>query len=98
MIAKCSLPKCPRCTSRDIKYWIYFENFRYDFFPTGYLDEKEHYFHTVLNLTGVLPVGANKALLDLILMPLLVKFKDKFEEEDDKDSPTELIVAAIRLV
>ena len=47
-------------------------------------------------MTGELPVGANKALLDLILIPLLVKFKDKFEEEDDKDSPTELIVAAIR--
>ena len=42
-------------------------------------------------------MGANKALLDLILMPLLNQFKEKFEEEENKDSPPELIVAAIRL-
>ena len=78
------------------KHWTYFENFRYDFFPSGHSLEKEHYFHTVSNLTTVLPVGANKALLDLILMPLLNQFKEKFEEEENKDSPPELIVAAIR--
>jgi len=84
IFAKCDQSKCPRCTTRDPKMWNNFEHFRFEMFSDSNSYEKEHYFHTLLHLTHVLPLSANKALLDIILIPLLNKFKDQLNKENDK--------------
>ena len=84
IFAKCEQPKCPRCTAKDTKIWNTFENYRLDLFPESAQSEKEHYYHTLLHLTNVLPLAACKALLDIILMPHLTGCIDELNKGNDK--------------
>ena len=83
-MAQCEQTKCPRCTSKDLKIWSALDSFEYSSFGDGNVQEKEHYFQTILHLTHVLPLAANKSLIDIILMPLLQFFKSNINNDTDK--------------